>query len=271
MVALPYYDSDDEFGPNKTFPQLAPENIMGGMISSYFNPVGPDGLTYVEREQSALRARMDKEEDELMKKFEEQMDDTERNLRQELGMIQPPKKTSRSASPVRRLATKPNPSKPGTVSAKSAATALGRPVSKPSSFASATASSSSKTPSSVLNVRKSRAVSAADSSASRYAAATAASKSTLGYSQGRAASHQIRKTSTIYRDRAASSSAPLDKDNSTTSGEHDAFDSETADVIEQLRIQELAFVAMDDDEIDFGLDPVEDHGHDIFQLDVPQL
>jgi hypothetical protein len=240
---------------------------MGGMISTYFNPVGADGLTYVEREEAALRARVEREEDGLMKRFEEQMDDTERRLRVELGML-PQRRASRSVSPVRNPGSKPRTLKSGGLSAKSAATALARPTSKPSSYATATTSSKSKVLSDSLNVRKSRAVSAADPSSSRFAAATAASKSTLGYTQGRVASHQIRKTSTIYRDRAPS----VVKSGKATPvfTEEDDFDSRTADVIEQLRVQDLAFIPADGDDIDLGLGLAEEED-ELFQLDVPQL
>jgi hypothetical protein len=103
----------------------------------------------------------------------------------------------------------------------------------------------------------------------RFAAASAASRSTIGYSQGRAASQKLRKPATaIFRDDSqdsrsiSESSIPSQKSSSS-----DDFQTKARDIIEQLRLQDL-----NDDEDDGILGPtefVDDDEYADFQLMVP--
>src|ERR1700712_5584918 len=67
-AALPDYPSDDEFGPDKTFPQLAPENLMRGWPGVYFNPVDDNGVSLLDKKLAEQDAEAAKYEDELLQK-----------------------------------------------------------------------------------------------------------------------------------------------------------------------------------------------------------
>ena len=104
--ALPEFSPDDEFGPNKTFPQLAPENLTRGCALVYLNPTDDEGLTRIDRELAERKARGQRG-DEL--ELQRLMDDTFATIEQDV---------------LRDLdAARPKPA-PATVTARSAASAL---------------------------------------------------------------------------------------------------------------------------------------------------
>jgi hypothetical protein len=263
-LALPDYPSDDEFGPNKTFPQLAPENLTRGMFSTYLNPVDHNGISLGEKEKAERKVEFDKRVDEQLKKHvEDSLADVERSVMEDLGLA--PK---RSANPSSQ-STAFKSSIPGTLITKSAASALSRPAKIPS-YAAATNASKTRAPG-MLNIRKSREVPlpSTDPSASRFATASAASRSTIGYSQGRATSQKFRTPSAaIFKDETnhqrSTSQASTASAYSSSLGD---FQTRAKDVVEQLRLQDL-----DLDEQNDGFyqstGTVEDEYAD-FQLTVP--
>src|ERR1700749_361168 len=94
-LALPEHDSGDEFGPDKTFPHLAPENLMRGWASVYMAPVDENGLAPLEREAQERQKRFEKESDlQLRKAMDEAFAEIDRDIREDLGLAAPSSKKS---------------------------------------------------------------------------------------------------------------------------------------------------------------------------------
>jgi hypothetical protein len=103
----------------------------------------------------------------------------------------------------------------------------------------------------------------------RYAAAAAASRSTLGYAQGRAVSQRVRKPVTaVFRDEGRSVSSALAVTKRPV--EDEEMLGNTRDVVERLRVQDLGLFEGDGDEgLVVSLDVVDDDFAD-FQLPLPE-
>jgi hypothetical protein len=263
IPALPDIDSDDEFGPNKTFPHLAPENLMRGWESAYLSTVDENGLTEMERQMKASQEAFDKQaEQELQKALDEAFAEIEHNVMQDLS-LDPPSKT---AAPAAKKAP------PLTLLAKNAASALSRP-NKPTSRAVPTSASSApkQRGNIALNVRKTRQPMPAPSNpaSQRHVSSTSASRSTVGYAQGRAISQHVRKPLTsVFRDKSSQS-------NGKTSGRSVSDEQALAqarDVVNILRVQDLSLE--DDEDEDDGLFGdiriMDDDELDDFQLQMPK-
>jgi hypothetical protein len=264
-AALPDYPSDDEFGPNKTFPQLAPENLTRGMISTYFNPVDHNGISLADKEKAEQKAQFDKRVDEQLKKHvEDSLADVERSVMEDLGLAQ-----KRSVNPSSQNAAFKS-STPGTFITKSAASALSRPGKIPS-YAAATNASKTRAPG-MLNIRKSREVPlpSMDPSASRFATASAASRSTIGYSQGRATSQKFRTPSAaVFRDETKSQRSTSEASTpSAYSSSLGDFQARAIDVVEQLRLRDVDPDEQKDDLYTSAV-MIEDDEYVDFQLTVP--
>ncbi|TID27691.1 hypothetical protein E2P81_ATG00448 [Venturia nashicola] len=215
--ALPDYPSDDEFGPEKTFPQLAPENLTRGWPSVYFNPVDDNGVSLLEKKAAEQDAAAAKYEDELLQKA---MDEDDKYLEaaalEELSFdltpatsFQAPRENPASPDPPKR---KLKLTAPPTIMSKSAAAALSNP-SKPAvpSFSAPTAAAKARVPLGGVLGRKVNRPATETISARRT---NTTSHNTLGYAKGRAASSNLKKPLTsIFKDGSEShksgvSSAP---------------------------------------------------------------
>jgi hypothetical protein len=209
--AVPLPDNLDEDMPpiNWDFPMLKGTNAMRG-ISELSNPIEADGRSKGERQYEESFQRDRKKANEAFDKlFAETVAKEDAEARRYLGIDPPTKPALQEQGPKRKVPA------PSTMKAKSAAAALS-PVSKPS-FAAPTTATRSRVPSSIMSNRK-PAVPPMNASASRNAAAVAASKSTIGYAQGRATGLTARKplsnvtrapltsTSTTFRRPTTSSS-----------------------------------------------------------------
>lgn len=166
------------------FPTLKGSNFARGMDSTYFNPVGDDGLTLDEREDLAKKAKSDKRDEEIMQKA---MDDDLATVQASIaeGLLKQKKKPEPAVR--KPLASKP----PSTVNSRTAAAALS-PKPK-SSFAAPTAATKARIPSKLNLLSSKKITPALNPSAARHAAATTASRSTIGYSHGRSTSTSLRK------------------------------------------------------------------------------
>ncbi|KAF2645698.1 hypothetical protein P280DRAFT_465484 [Massarina eburnea CBS 473.64] len=176
-------DMDDYLPRDWQFPMFQGKNATRGVWGAYHNPVEADGRTKGEREFDeeieAGRKRRDAEFDKLFNaQWERDQDEASRYFGVEpLKKAAPPSPT-RPGDPKKKTHTGPSTSK-----AKSAVAALAD-THKPN-FAATTAASKSRVPDGFIPSKKApRPVVAPP--ASRHAAATAASKSTIGYAQGRA-------------------------------------------------------------------------------------
>lgn len=205
---VPLADNLDEDMPpiNWDFPMLKGTNTMHG-VSELSNPTEADGRSRAEREdEESFQRNRKKANQDFDKLFAETVAKEDAEARRYLG-IDPPAKPAPVEKGLRRKVPAPS-----TMKAKSAAAALS-PVSKPS-FAAPTAATRSRVPFSAIPNRK-PGVPAMNPSTSRNAAAVAASKSTIGYAQGRATGLAARKplsnvtrphTSTTFRRPTTSSS-----------------------------------------------------------------
>ncbi|KAF2109046.1 hypothetical protein BDV96DRAFT_503473 [Lophiotrema nucula] len=206
-VPLPENFDEDDPQIDWTFPMFKGENMMRGSWDVYHNPLEDDGRTRYERYDDEWMARTKKaDEEEFDRKFNEMMAADDAECRRYLGIESPKKAAPKAELPKKKIAA------PSTLKARSAAAALSPPA-KPS-YAAPTAAAKSKS----LLPTKAATKSAVNPSASRHAAATAASKSTIGYAKGRPTATTARKplssitratpTTAIGRPTASSSTHP---------------------------------------------------------------
>lgn len=177
---------DDDMEPiNWDFPMFKGANMTRNYSSVYYNPVEDDGRTRLQREyEESYERDKKKANEEFDKLFADIMAKEDAEARRYFGVDPPKQSAPKEALP------KPKTQVPSTVKAKSAAAALS-PASKPS-YTAPTASTKSRVPSSLLPTKKPTKPTV-NPSALRNAAAVAASKSTIGYAQGRATGPTARK------------------------------------------------------------------------------
>lgn len=177
---------DDDMDPiNWDFPMFKGENAVRGIHSAYYNPLEDDGRTKGERELEESLAREQKEaNDKFDKLFADIMAKDEEEAMRGLGMAPPKKLAPKEELPRRKMPA------PSTLKARSAVAALSPPP-KPN-YAAPTAAAKTRVPSSLIPSRK-PAKPTMNPSTSRNAAASAASRTTIGYAQGRLRGATARK------------------------------------------------------------------------------
>lgn len=253
--ALKDYPSEDEFGPDKTFPHLLPQNFARGINQTYMNPVDDNGVPLSERLRLERQAKAQKLQDQQLQKH---IDD--------LFEIKGPESLkSFDLGPNHRM----KPTANNTL-AKKAASALAV-SNKDRKLANSAIASKAQKPS-ALNVRKSRLPGAppSNSSPTRFAAANAASRSTLGYAQGRAISQKVRKPVTsVFRDNNTAKNARSISAVAPKSPSEEEFMGLAQDVVAQLRMQDLAAVEDGEDAELMGRAPIFVEDDDDFQLLIP--
>lgn len=185
-VPLPDNLDDDMPPMDWDFPQFKGANMTRGAYSIYHNPVEDDGRTRGERElEESLARERKKANEEFDSLFADIMAQEDAEAKRYLG-IEAPKKSA----PKAQLSKKEAPA-PSTLKAKSAAAAL-LPAPKHGHTPASTASVRSRAPATVVAGRKPLRP-LENPRTSRNAAAIAASKSTIGYAQGRATGPTARK------------------------------------------------------------------------------
>ncbi|KAF2789268.1 hypothetical protein K505DRAFT_313453 [Melanomma pulvis-pyrius CBS 109.77] len=183
---IPLADETENLPADWKFPMFEGTNMTRGVYSAYVNPVEDDGRTRKEREfEEGLARDRKKRDEEFDKIFAETMAQDEAEARRRLG-IESPKK----AAPKGGLPPKKRVPGPSTLKSKSAAAALS-PAPKPT-YNPPIAITKSRVPASLLPGRR-PAKPLMNPSTSRHAAANAASKSTIGYAQGRSSVTSPRK------------------------------------------------------------------------------
>jgi hypothetical protein len=196
---IPLPDNLDEDMPpiNWDFPQFKGENMMRGADEIYINPVEDDGRTRNQRLVDEAMERMKKQaEEEHDRHVAKIAADEDAHLHEVFGGGMPKKSAPQSQLPKRTVAA------PSTIKARSAAAALS--AAPKASYAAPTAAAKSKG----LLPGKKATKSAIAPSATRHAAATAASKSTIGYAQGRPAANARKPLSSIARPAPSSFGRP---------------------------------------------------------------
>ncbi|KAF1992890.1 hypothetical protein P154DRAFT_451630 [Amniculicola lignicola CBS 123094] len=180
---VPLPDLMDDYSMDINLPLFEGANVTPAMFDDINNPLEADGRTKNQREfeegLAKQRKRADAEFNALFRKSEaEDLAEIQRSF----GMAPPPKP---AAAPKKKATHAPS-----TLKSRSAAAALS-PASKPSYMAPTTAAKS-RLPMNLLPSKKTRKP-LIEPSSSRHAAATAASKSTIGYAQGRSNAPTLRK------------------------------------------------------------------------------
>ncbi|KAJ4370627.1 hypothetical protein N0V83_005148 [Neocucurbitaria cava] len=173
-------DMDDYLPKNWNFPKIDHESMTRGILEAYHNPIEDDGRTRNQRKfEEELERERKKRDEEFENVFEAQMARDEAEARWYLGIEEPKKAAPKPSGAPKRATTGVS-----TMKARMAASALS-PMSKPS-YAAPTTAAKSRLPSGLISSRKPTKQPLAEPTAARQATATAASKSTIGYAQGRA-------------------------------------------------------------------------------------
>jgi hypothetical protein len=172
-------DMDDYLPKNWTIPKISNQDMVRGIWQAYHNPIEDDGRTREQRKfEEEIQQGRKKRDEQMEKVLAAQMAKDDAETKEYYGIKDPKKEVPKAPAALRRAATGPS-----TMRARSAAAALS-PPSKPS-YAISTAAAKSRVPTGLIAGRKG-AKTPTELTASRQASANAASKSTIGYAQGRA-------------------------------------------------------------------------------------
>ncbi|KAG9196346.1 hypothetical protein G6011_01467 [Alternaria panax] len=172
-------DMDDLLPKNWIIPRISSQDMVRGIWQAYHNPVEDDGRTREQRKfEEEIQQGRKKRDEHMEKVFAAQMAKDDAETKEYYGIKEPKKEAPKPPAALRTRATGPS-----TMRARSAAAALS-PPSKPS-YAAPTAAAKSRVPTGLVASRKG-AKTPTELTASRQASAVAASKSTIGYAQGRA-------------------------------------------------------------------------------------
>jgi len=177
---VPLEDDMDEYLPkNWTMPKLSNQDMVRGIWQAYHNPIEDDGRTREQRKfEEEIEQGRKKRDEQMDKILAAQMAKDDAETKEYYGIKEPKKEAPKAPAALRKAATGPS-----TMRARSAAAALSPPY-KPS-YAAPTAAVKSRVPTGLVAGRKG-AKTPTELTASRQASAVAASKSTIGYAQGRA-------------------------------------------------------------------------------------
>ncbi|KAF1965788.1 hypothetical protein BU23DRAFT_488450 [Bimuria novae-zelandiae CBS 107.79] len=173
---IPLLDDYDYLPRDWKIPKL--EN--GGVWEAYHNPLEDDGRTKLQRQfDEALDRDRKKRDEEFERKFQAQMDREQAETARHFGVALPKKTAPKSTAAKDDAKMKMKRAGPPTLAARSAAALLAEPR-KPA-YAAPTAATKSRLPSKTTLSKKPDVAGIA----TRHAQAAAASKSTIGYAQGR--------------------------------------------------------------------------------------
>jgi hypothetical protein len=180
---VPLLDDMDDYLPRDwKVPKFDDKNVARGIWDVYHNPVEDDGRTRGQREFDEGLERDRKKRDEVEdKQFAEQWEKDQAEVTRYFGGD--PSKKATTKPTVKPVESTRKATGPSTLKARSAASALSA-TPKPS-FAAPTAAAKARIPRAAVASKKPTKPTPAPS-ATRHATATAASKSTIGYAQGRA-------------------------------------------------------------------------------------
>ncbi|KAI8935938.1 hypothetical protein NX059_007445 [Plenodomus lindquistii] len=177
---IPLEDDMGDYLPKDwTIPKIDDMAMRRGIWEAYTNPIEDDGRTRKQRQFEEEYQRERKQRDEAFDKvFEAQMAEDDAEARRYLGLVEP----KETPKPISKTVPKTTQSGLSTVRARCAAAALSSATS--SSQTTSAASTKSRVPTSLVASKKaSRPLT--EPNASRQATAVTASKSTIGYAQGR--------------------------------------------------------------------------------------
>lgn len=206
------------------YPQFKNGNLTRGWYSTYCNPVDDDGRTQFDKQMKAQKEASDKELDQEMERMLDEMplygynvpefpgDETlvEAQKKRQEAVDLRKKKAATASRPI--SATRRSP-----LTASSKTSALQPKTLKQTITAAkpkaAITGAQKKPPSTLASRSNFNATHASNLSSMRHATATAASRTTIGYSKGRAASSSLRSTT-----KRPTAQAPADAPKTTLSG-----------------------------------------------------
>ncbi|KAH7062447.1 hypothetical protein B0J12DRAFT_238209 [Macrophomina phaseolina] len=196
------------------YPQFQGKNLIRGTYQTYFDPVDDDGVHLSDKRIAEHKAKVNARHDAMLQKNLEEtlgpLSDEEREL---FGFAPAPKPTQESNAPHARPANVAKPpiatrrplsaaatSKPSTLASRNAASILSNASNVTASMranARSRSALSTAAPPTTLQPRKkptlATAPCASNSSSMRHQAATAASRTTLGYGKGRTVGPSVRR------------------------------------------------------------------------------
>ncbi|KAI9697595.1 MAG: hypothetical protein M1836_004545 [Candelina mexicana] len=205
-IPLPDYPEEDLFGPDKQFPMFEGANMTRGWYDTYCNPVDEEGISRFERREMELDAAHEKKVEALIAKSIEETPTIGYNvpefpgdetiisrLKKREAEEQGKKKTGAAAAKPNTTNKKPLASKgPSGTVARTAAAALSQPKASVAALKPKDTNTKAKLPSSLIKGNK-KTPQPTNPSPMRHTAATAASRTTLGYSHGRATSSSLKR------------------------------------------------------------------------------
>lgn len=197
--------------------------LTRGWYQHYCNPIGDDGLTLQGRRWKEQGDKIDKYYDELIQSEVDNMqllginvpefageDTIEDTIRKEKLELERKQKAGGVLSKAPIAPRKPLSTQgPTTINSKKAAAALSQPkhASAAPTQQMVTSTAKSKVPSSILTVKK-KTLQPTNPSTMRHTAAVAASRTTMGYSKGRATSSTMKQS--ILPKKPTATSAPAE-------------------------------------------------------------
>ena len=190
---------EDIIPPNIDYSALKGPNLTRGWYSTFCNPVGEDGLTRSERQLRQHHKELDDDFDKQMLKALDEIgsadDDTDGATARRPGYQRSAPSKDDSVQAAKMLSKRPGVA--STKTATMARTAAGKGSSNPRTRKLPLAFSSRAAPS-ASNLKKTQIPpappAATKTSQMRHAAAVSASKTTLGYAKGRAASSSLARS-----------------------------------------------------------------------------
>ncbi|KAL1968513.1 hypothetical protein VTN77DRAFT_1723 [Rasamsonia byssochlamydoides] len=202
-------DHPDDIIYDTTFPQFKGRNIARGWEKVYFHgEVGEDGLTQRERKFKEESIAYDKLVDEMILKQVENMELRGINIREDPDEpcweeIQQQRREEQSA---KENGKKTRARSVSTIKSREAAAALSQSSASRLNTVKSSTTSQSRKASSLIASRK-KTPTPTNASSMRHAAATARSRTTLGYARGRSVSSRLQgKTTKAKEDKPASKS-----------------------------------------------------------------
>jgi hypothetical protein len=188
---------------------LKPGNLMRGIYDVYHNPVDNNGKTRLEREHEESYAKLAKETDErILKMLDEDwtVDDVPETFRHIKKKHSAGEAKPKVVDQSKKSAIMSNKG-PATITSRKAASALSV---APEAVPAAPKATVPKPRTSFLSRAKPAPAPAPTNASIRHASATAASRSTLGYTKGRSASSVLQKTEGGFQRSARSVSQESD-------------------------------------------------------------
>ncbi|MCJ1366654.1 hypothetical protein MMC16_005784 [Acarospora aff. strigata] len=207
--ATPLPDYPEDWPHDVDYSRFEGRGLTRGWYQHYCNPVGEDGLTLEARRWKQHEEKVDKYCDELIQKEIDEMpllginvpefsgeDSIEEEIRKEKTERARKAKAAKESSELRKGPQKPLSTKaPAPLTSKNAAAALSQPehASVAPRQPGSSTTTKSRMPTSIVNSKKKTPL-PTNPSTMRHSAAVTASKTTLGYSKGRATSSTLKKS-----------------------------------------------------------------------------